>query len=542
MSFICKRTAFIPLLLWAAVAQAAQVKIGSDVRSALDGIHADALRAHMAYLASDDLQGRGVGTPGYDLAAKYVSDQFQSMGLEPGAGEGSFYQVVPMRETEVIDAASSLKIVREGVELDLTRGTDYVLSGDASRESVDIEAPVVFAGYGIYAPENNHDDYGSLDLKNKVVAVFGGAPKTFTDDQRNYYESPGVKWNEAHKRGAAAMIFLIPERSIAAPGHTMAWQVPGATGNPLEITGAAVLLSRSGISALFHQEGRTIAELALAVDSGGFASFGLSTRIHLHVASRYHDLQSANIVGRLRGSDPALKDQYVAITAHLDHLGVGPALEGDSIYNGALDNAAGVALMLEAARAFTKLPVRPKRSILFVAFTGEEAGELGSDFFVHYCPVALKSIVADVNLDSTTALYPLLDIAPLGAADSTLDRDVRAAADALKLEVSPDPLPEEGFFMRSDQFSFVLAGVPSVFVNEGVKTADPKVNGLALMKNWMATIYHTPKDDMTQPIVFQSVVKQAQVNFLITYLAAQDTQRPQWESGDFFGDKFGGKP
>jgi Zn-dependent M28 family amino/carboxypeptidase len=260
----------------------------------------------------------------------------------------------------------------------------------------------------------------------------------------------------------------------------------------------------------------------------------------MHTVSAQSVIQSSNIIAELKGSDPALRDQYVVYTAHVDHLGICPAVDGDNVCHGALDNASGTSAVLEIARAYASLPAPPKRSMLFVFVTGEEMGLLGSDYFAHYPTVPLKSIVANVNVDEAPgAFYPMKDVVPLGAEHSSLGDEVASAAKMMGYGISPDPMPEEVGFIRSDQYSFVLQGVPAVDITDGVRATDPNINGLAVIKKWNTTRYHTPLDNMSQPIDFDSMQKAAVMNFLVGYQVAQHAGAPEWNKGDFFGTTFG---
>jgi Zn-dependent M28 family amino/carboxypeptidase len=251
-------------------------------------------------------------------------------------------------------------------------------------------------------------------------------------------------------------------------------------------------------------------------------------------------IQSANIVAELKGSDPSLRDQYVVYTAHVDHLGICPAVEGDNVCHGALDNASGTSTLLEIARAYASLPQPPRRSVLFVFVTGEEMGLLGSDYFAHFPTVPLPSIVANINIDGAPgAFYPMKDVVALGAEHSTLGDETAAAAKLMGYDLSPDPLPEEVYFIRSDQYSFVLQGVPAVNISDGVKAVDPKVNLLEVEKKWNVTRYHTPLDNIDQPMDFDSMAKLSLLNFLVGYQVAQHDAVPTWNKGDFFGAAFG---
>jgi Zn-dependent M28 family amino/carboxypeptidase len=270
-------------------------------------------------------------------------------------------------------------------------------------------------------------------------------------------------------------------------------------------------------------------------------SFELPVTARLHNVSIHKAITSPNVVAVLPGSDPKLSQEYVVYSAHVDHLGIGKPINGDSIYNGAADDASGTAALLVIAEAFKSLPHPPARSILFLAVTAEEKGLLGSDYFAHFPTVPMQNIVTDINMDGASIFYKFKDIVPMGAPDSTLDAVAQRNAARLGLKVSPDPEPEQHYFIRADQYSFVRQGVPSIFLSEGEEAKDPNVDGKKISEQWIATRYHAPSDDMNQPMDLDASVQFMQIAFLLGYDVAQDPQRPQWKPGDFFGENFGHK-
>ena len=300
------------------------------------------------------------------------------------------------------------------------------------------------------------------------------------------------------------------------------------------------LLSQQGAETLFAGAPKTLDQVFDTARAGKPQAFALPASAHIHTVAAQKVIQSSNIIAELKGSDPALRDQYVVYTAHVDHLGICPAVDGDNVCHGALDNASGTSAVLEIARAYASLPTPPRRSVLFVFVTGEEMGLLGSDYFAHFPTVPLKSIVANVNIDGAPGSYfPMKDVVALGAEHSTLADEVESAAKVMGYDVSPDPMPEEVSFIRSDQYSFVLQGVPAVDVEDGVKSTDPKINGFDVIKKWLVTRYHTPLDNMDQPIDFDSMAKGTVMDFLVGYQVAQHSGVPEWNKGDFFGTTFG---
>jgi Zn-dependent M28 family amino/carboxypeptidase len=296
-------------------------------------------------------------------------------------------------------------------------------------------------------------------------------------------------------------------------------------------------------ASVFQGSGQSAEEIFATAKQGKPSPTALPVTAKIETVSKFRDLRSPNVVARITGSDPKLRDEYLVYTAHLDHLGIGQPVNGDRIYNGALDNASGSACLLEIARAYSKMQPRPRRSILFVSVTAEEAGLLGSDYFAHYPTVAKDRLMADINVDGNLALlWPIEDVIARGSEHSTLGMAVREAAARLSLDVGPDPFPELVFFIRSDQYSFVKQGIPSVFPSAGTKSSDPNVRPQQIITKWRQTIYHKPQDDMNQPFDFESGAKYARYIFFLGYLVAQKTEKPAWNPGDFFGEHYGKKP
>jgi hypothetical protein len=541
-------TALAVLGLWATAGPSGLAD--DDAAGVLDQIRPQALRAHIQFLADDLLEGRGTGTRGHRLAANYVAARFEALGLQPAGSDGSYFQPVPLRTFEAVAAECALVVIRDGKEVALTYGKDFAMPGDPLRAETSVAAPVVFAGYGVTAPEAGYDDYTGIDARGKVVILLQGAPASLLHNQRAYYSSSEVKRENAVAHGAVGLFgFMAPEEEkrlgwdtlvglISAGG--MRWLDPAGMPRPVspEIR-ATALLSTAALEGFFEGASASLTAVLADLRAGKPHPLELPAHVKLRVVSRHGQLESPNVAAVLPGSDSALRQEYVVYSAHLDHLGVGPPVKGDAIYNGATDNASGTAVLLEVARAFAGLRERPRRSVLFLAVTAEEKGLLGSDYFAHYPTVPAAGLVANVNLDGALMLHPLHDVVAFGAEHSNLAAAVEQAARQLGLELSPDPMPEQVLFVRSDQYSFVRRGVPSVFIVEGFETGDPKREGRALLTEWMDTRYHTPQDDLTHPLDFEAGAAFARVNFLIGYLVANQTPRPQWNAGDFFGEKFG---
>jgi hypothetical protein len=519
------------------------------LRRAIAGLRGGALRAHMGFLADDRLEGRATGTRGYEIAAAYVASQFEAAGLEPGGVHGTWFQPVPFRRLQGDPAAGAIALLHGPREQRLTRDTDYLMGNDASHERATITAPLAFAGYGISAPELGYDDYAHVDVRGKVAVLLSGGPPNFPSEPRAYYSSGYIKTRKAVEKGAIGILTVrTPVDEARGPWNRVVNQsrLPGmrwldAAGVPneshpqLEVTAT---MSRAGAEALFADSPVPLARVFAAADSGRAQGFDLPTRVRAWSRTRHGRAESPNVLGLLRGTDPRLKDEVVVFSAHLDHLGIGVPMNGDSIHNGAYDNATGCGALIELARAFAALPERPRRSILFLAVTGEEKGLQGSDYFAHFPTVPRERLVADINMDMFLMLEPMHEVIVFGGEHSTLGPVAARAARAVGLTPVPDPAPEEVIFVRSDQFPFVRQGVPAVYpVLSGARKVAPG-DSLSPMQRWRRTIYHSPQDDMSQVMDMESGARFMRMQFLLGLEVANTTARPAWNRGDFFGEMF----
>jgi hypothetical protein len=516
----------------------------------MNAIRPEAIRADMRFLSDDALEGRGTGSRGYDVAAKFMASQFESLGLQPAGDSGSYFQNVPLRLAKPDEAKTTLVLTRSGKDETLTFRKDYISHGDFVLPETSVEAPVVFVGDGVTAPDQNYDDYKGIDAKGKIVAFMFGAPN-FESSMKAHYSSGAVKLRNAVAHGAVGVIlvddpvfeglysFKEQVRDLSFP--ELRWLDKQQRPNDYfpELKGNA-FLSLEATKKFFEGSPHSAEEVFAAIKAGKPMSFVMPLNAKIHNVTGLRDVMSRNVVTKLEGSDPTLKNEYVVYSAHLDHLGIGEPVKGDSIYNGALDNASGSAILLEVARGFGGMKTRPRRSILFLSVTGEEAGLLGSDYFAHYPTVNKSSVVADINMDEDLMLWPLRDIVAFGAEHSSLDAVAQKAAARLQLSESPDPNPEEVVFIRSDQYSFVKQGIPAIFPVPGFKSDDPKIKPADIFKNWEQNRYHQPQDDMNQPgLDFDAAAKYARFVFLCGYLITEDSQRPTWHKGDFFGEHYG---
>jgi Peptidase family M28/PA domain len=525
---------------------------GDASEEAMSSIRPEAIRADMRFLSDDLLEGRGTGTRGYEIAAKFMATQFEALGLQPAGDGGTYFQSVHLRSMKLDDTTAAVTLTRAGKKETLVFREDYILHGDPARIENSVEAPVVFVGFGVTAPEQSYDDYKGIDTKGKIVAFTFGAPN-FESSLKAHYSSSLAKARNAVLHGAVGVIlvddpmleqvypFSKRVRDLAIPEFR--WlDKQGQPNDYFPELKCSASLSLAATRKFFEGSPHTAEEVFAAAKAGRPASFALSITAKIQSVTRWLDVHSPNVVAKLEGSDPALRDEYLVYSAHLDHLGIGEPVQGDNIYNGALDNASGSAILLEIAQAFSKMNPRPRRSILFLSVTAEEAGLLGSDYFAHYPTVAKSSIVADVNTDMDLMLWPLQDIVAFGAEHSTLGDVIRRATERMHLIESPDPLAQLVIFIRSDQYSFVKQGIPAVMPSPGFKSSDPKIAPFEILGKWEDTRYHQPQDDMEQPgLDFDAATKYARFIFLCGYLITEDTQRPTWNKGDFFGEHYAGR-
>lgn len=530
---------------WAPVAALALIATAAPAQQAGPEFEPEAVRAHVEFLADDRLEGRDAGTPGYDIAANYVAARFEAIGLTPMGGNESWYQQVPMREAR-LEGTPRLTLTIGGEARSWNHGDNILTAPSLFEAEQAIEAPIVFVGYGIDRPDLRIDDYAGLDVEGAIVLVLSGYPRGMNSEIGAHLSAEKFVMAQDHGAIGAFMVFTDQDaerqpwedmtRDLNEP--SISWI--GPDGRPFSrasgIRGRA-LLNRPVAEALFAGAERPLADILAeaAQEDGSPRGFALDATARFEVASAFRDIQSANVVAMLPGSDPALADEYVVMSAHLDHIGVNPTPDesGDAINNGAMDNAAGVATMLEVARALAANPERPRRPILFVALTAEEDGLRGADYLARNPVVAAGGgeVVAVVNFDMPVLLYDFTDVIAFGAENSTLGPIVASAAENMGLSLSPDPMPEQGIFTRSDHYAFVRQGVPAVMLMTGFANGGGEIWG-----NFFASHYHQPSDDLNLPFDWDAGAKFAAVNYNIVRAIADADERPRWYEGNFFGD------
>ena len=506
--------------------------------AAAPGADADAASrwfAHVEYLASDDMRGRETGSPEHRKAADYVADEFARAGLEP-AGIAGFMQPVTFRSRRIVEDKSSLALVRRGKEQPVVLGDEATFSMriDAAPQ---VEAPLVFAGHGLVIPEVNHDDFAGLDVKGKVVVHLSGSPRNVPGALSAHYQSAAERWSALKARGAIGTLTIPNPKAMDVPWErsapnrlnpSMALADPSTD----DTAGAQVSIAFNPARAerLFEGSGHTLAEMLKIADEGkALPHFPLATSMKATVAVDSQAVESQNVVGVVKGSDPALADQYVVLSAHLDHVGVGGAINGDSIYNGAMDNASGIATLIESAKVVAA--ARPRRSVLFVAVTAEEKGLLGSRYFALHPTVPKANLVANINMDMFLPLFPMKSIMVLGLDESELGDDIRTVAQGLGIAVQTDPEPQRNRFIRSDQYSFIREGVPALAMKVGYEEGSPEAK---IAADWTRERYHGPADDLAQPIDRTAAVLFTDLTGKLCVQVANRAARPEWRPESFF--------
>lgn len=500
----------------------------------------------MRFLADDLLEGREAGTRGYDIAAHYVASQFAQIGLQPGGDNGSWLQRVPLLKGERRQAGE-LVLLGEGEPLRFAFESEFLPGINFDQPEWSLEAPLVFVGQAVVAPEYEHDDLAGVDVEGKIAVLLGGAPERFGNDQRAFYSSGREKARLLAERGAVGLIYLgDPVREAKSPWARGAanWARPSmrlrdADGRPRdtfpELRGSASL-SVDGARQLFAAAGMDAEAVFAQLKDGSLQAADLPIRARMSGAADLAPLDSHNVVGQLPGADPALAPEQIVYTAHLDHVGIGAAVNGDSIYNGALDNALGVGILIETARLAALSP-RAGRGQVFVALTAEEKGLLGAEHFAD-SPSVGGRIVANINMDMPVMLSPQKDVIPIGIEHSSLKQVVESAAGDLGIALTPDPFPEEVVFVRSDQFAFVRRGIPAVYLDGGIHATVPEVDGREQLDGFLRNHYHQPSDDLNLSIHFPTAAQLSTLNARIGQTVGNAAEAPRWNEGNFFGGKF----
>ena len=527
------RNIFLAILFFACAAISSAQQNGSA--SHFDG---NSWWAHVKFLADDSLEGRDTGSEGLRKAQAYAVEQLQKAGLEP-AGSNGFYQPVRFNQYEADEAKSSLALVSNGQTKPLSFADDAFIGTRATHASVTLSAPLVFIGYGLQIPEKNLDELAELDLKGKIVVYLAGSPSDIPTALASHYQTAAERWKSLRAAGVLGTITImnpasmdIPWSRISVNRNHPSMDLADAEFNETPGQQLGVTFNPASAEQLFTGSGHTFAEIAaLGKDRKPLPHFPLAASLKANAVILTKSLESSNIVAKLPGSDPALKNEFVVLSAHIDHVGIGAPINGDRIYNGAMDDGSGSALVMDIAANLKAHPEKIQRSILFLLVTAEEKGLLGSKYFATHPTVAAKSIVADVNVDMFLPIVPLKILKIEGIEESDLGTRAAAIAQSMGIKPIPDPEPLRNAFIRSDQYSFIKKGVPAVKVDVGFELGTPEQK---IFKDWLTNRYHAPSDDVNQPVDLKAAAGYEEFTRRLLLETANTAARPRWKTDSFF--------
>ncbi len=491
---------------------------------------------YVSVLADDNMEGRETGSAGLRRAQAYVVNELKKAGAEP-AGSNGYYQPIKFTSRQVVEKDSSAALIKGGKEEPLALGDDAFFSTRIDL-APSVEAPLVFAGYGLRIPEKDYDDLAGLDLRDKIVVIINGSPAEIPGPLASHYQVSEERWKTLRAAGAIGLIGIPNPASMDIPWSRMSLnrahpsmsladpQFDESKGIKLAMT-----FNPQRAQKLFDGTGHNVADLlALAQERKPLPHFPLLASFKARIKQESTPVESANIVARLTGSDPRLKSEYVVLSAHLDHIGIGQPINGDNLYNGAMDNASGSAVLLDVARSLAASP-RPRRSLIFFFPTAEEKGLLGSKYFASKPTVSPKSIAADINIDMFLPIVPLKILTVYGLAESNLGDMVSDLARSQNVEVQADPEPLRNLFIRSDQYNFIRHGVPSLAMKVGAQPGSPEAK---IFKDWLTQRYHAPSDDLKQPVDLSAAAGFEEIIRGLLVSVADHDARPQWKADSFF--------
>jgi len=524
------------------------------LQPALEAITPDGLLAHIKVLASDEFEGRSPGSKGEDLSVKYITDQFKKTGLKPGNPDGTYTQEVPLAG---ITSEPQMSFVIGEKTMDLKYPEDFVASSARLQPEIKVDkSDLVFVGYGVVAPEYGWDDYKNVDVKGKTLLMLIGDPpipdpknpsklddKMFKGKAMTYYGRWTYKYEIAAQKGAAAAIIIHETEPAAYP-----WQVVRSSwskenfelDNPnknMDAVPARSWITLDVAKKLFADSGQDFDALKKSAIAKNFRPAVLNAKANIDIKQQVRAFKSHNVIGKLDGGDPKLGDEYVIYTAHWDHLGRHPELQGDQIFNGAIDNASGVASIIEIAGAFSKTNPPPKRSVLFMATTAEEAGLLGAKYYAEHPLYPLEKTLADINLDSMNVWGKMRDIEDLSLGFSTLDDLLAAAAEQQGRKAIPDSRPDKGKIYRADNFEFSKVGLPALYIGKGEHLLSRPENAPLKSDEYDSTDYHQVTDEVKPDWDLSGAVQDVQVVFEVGYEVANGDKFPEWKPGNEFKPK-----
>lgn len=491
---------------------------------------------HVKVLAADNMEGRDTGSSGLKKAEAYVVDQLKRAGLQ-AAGTKGFYQPVKFESRELVEKDSSAALVRDGRSEPLSLGEDVTFSTRVDL-APQVEAPLVFVGYGLSVPENNFDDLAGLDLKGKIAVLISGSPEEIPAPLASHYQTAAERWKAFSKAGVVGIITIpnlaamdVPWSRIALNRLHPSMDLADAEFQETEGEKLALYFNPAHADKLFDGSGHTFQDLTeLAKNRKPLPRFALTASIKARTKLEKKAVESANLAAKLPGNDPRLRNEYVVLSAHIDHVGIEEPINGDRIYNGAMDNASGVAVLVDVAAFLKTHPENLKRSLLFLFVTGEEKGLLGSKYFAAHPTVDPKSMVADINIDMFLPIVPLKMLTILGLAESDLGDVAKQVAEGEGVSVQADPQPLRNVFIRSDQYSFIRRGIPALAMDVAPTTPEQK----QIYRDWLTRRYHAPSDDLAQPVDLASAGKYEDIIRGLMVRVANDPRPPKWKSESFF--------
>ena len=557
-SIFVAMVAVVSLGLWAATAGAVpdpdpaslgakrdgiSVRLPGAAFAAMETINPEHIRWHVRFLSHDLLEGRGTGQRGGDIAAEYIATQFAEYGLKPAGDNGSYLQKVPLVGVTTMPQSTFALVASHGDATKLKMLDDYVATDETQQAESDVDAPIVFVGYGIRAPEYNWDDYKGADVHGKVLLMLvneppSDDPKFFKGKALTYYGRWTYKYEEAARLGAAGVILIHQTEMASYPWEVVRNSNSGEK-SYLKLEGPALKVAAwvqfDVARKLAAACGMDLEKMMADARSPQFHPVNLGARLKAHMVSNVRHFESNNVIAMLPGSDRKLRDEAVMYTAHYDHLGIRPDMPGDNIYNGANDNATGCGILLELARVFATAKQRPARSIIFASVTAEEQGLLGSEYMGKHPPIPAGKIAVDLNYDDVKPLGAPEEVEVSGAERTTFYPWVEATAKEFRLAIRPDARPEAGHFYRSDHFSLARVGIPAFSINEGMKfRGHDEAWGLAQDKEFVEKHYHQPSDEYHPDMDFVADGAMARFGFALGWEAASMVKLIGWQKGDEF--------
>ncbi len=498
----------------------------------LDARSIETFLQHMSVLSSDEMGGRRPGTAGYDSAAAYIARESRAIGLEPGGAAGSYLQPIHFRQARVSVPSAEFTVAEQA----LTYGSDYTLSPRTATSETDVRAPMIFAGFGISAPDLGYDDFEGIDVEGKLVVVVPGAPDAFGPLERTVLSSNASRDSELRARGARGVVIVGPDE-LEDPGGTRVRYVPPMDRSPghsrSEELEVSVTVPRRIAAGWMTNSGHGLVDVLASLRAGESRSFDFPFDGHVRATFEHQSFESSNVAALLPGSDSRLRNEVLVLSAHLDHLGTGLPVDGDSIYNGTLDNASGSAALLTLASTLGRLE-RPRRSILFLWVTAEESGLLGSEYFARFPSLESGRVVANQNMDGVMGMITAAtDVLAFGYEHSNLSEAVDYAVGVTGTPVAPDPTPEENLFIRSDQYAFVREGIPAIWVQGGRSAVETDRDAQRELDQWIAERYHKPTDDLDQPFDLEGVRRELASNLLVTWYITNRMDSIAWDTSSF---------